>query len=49
MVYRESKSSKPNESKILSGAKQKAVDLNGDGKLSVGDITKLAMFIAENK
>lgn len=45
----ESKSTKPTESKILNGAKKIAVDLSGDNKLSVADITKLSMYIASNK
>ena len=37
------------ESKILRGAYEKAVDLNEDGRISVSDITNLCRYIAENK
>ena len=37
------------ESKILRGAYEKAVDLNEDGRISVSDITNLCKYIAENK
>ena len=37
------------ESKILTGAFARAVDFNGDGKLSASDITNLCKYIAENK
>lgn len=49
MSRAESLATNKDESKILKGVYQKAVDLNGDGKISIRDITKLSIFIAENK
>lgn len=49
MSRAESLATNKDESKILKGAYEKAVDLNGDKKISIGDITKLCIYIAENK
>ncbi len=49
MSRAESLATNKDESKILKGIYEIAVDLNEDGKISIGDITKLSIFIAENK
>ena len=49
MSRAESLSNNKDENKILKGVYEKAVDLNKDGKISISDVTKMCMYIAENK